>query len=120
MSKRLLSIVAELRSRPAMYLGERSIVRFDSFLAGYYMACAEFVTDASLTAKHHRFSRNISEKYHFGGGYGWMNILLQICNNDEEAALDLFFKEWDEFCALPEEKATDDYDENTPHNEVAE
>ncbi len=114
MSKRLLSVVNELRRRPVMYLGARSIIRFDNFLAGYYMACAEFIADASLTAKHQRFSRRMSEKYHLGGGHGWMSILLQACHNDEEAAFDLFFEEWDEFCALPEEKVTDDYDENTP------
>ena len=74
----------------------------------------EFIADASLTAKHQRFSRRMSEKYHLGGGHGWMSILLQACHNDEEAAFDLFFEEWDEFCALPEEKVTDDYDENTP------
>ncbi len=120
MNKDLISIVEVLRVRPCMYLGEKSIIRFSSFMDGYVQACADYELDFPFSEKTGRFTYQMAEKYKIGSPHGWARILLKACNNDDEAAFDLFFKEWDEFCALPEERATDDYDENTAHNEVAE
>lgn len=91
--KDFLELLNLIRPRPGLYLGARSITRLrcflDGFSAGYsYPKMQPLIPD---------FQDFIEKKYSEIRTISWNNILLEASGNDEEKALELFFREFDEF-----------------------
>ena len=78
-----------------MYLGETSISRVFCYILGYNTACAETIGDYTLFSKSGRFTDWVREKYEMPEwrALAWSQLLLKICENDEEKAFELLVQE---------------------------
>ena len=101
MSQQLIELLDILRVRTVMYIGELSITRFGAYIRGFFHAV--YLREPGLIHSKcylHEFTKVLAKKYTIKAMLGWSDILLQVSNNNDEAALELFWKEWDEFCKL--------------------
>lgn len=95
MADLVLEGIAKMRDRPAIYIGEYSANAMFLFLAGYVSALRDH-TKIELTI-YHQFIEGLYDKYgRGGGGHSWAWVLGQRAGGDA-AALDLFFRELEEF-----------------------
>ena len=111
------SIIDEIIHKPNLFLGEKSITKLNYFVFGYITACLEImqgVTPANetLAKQLEDFRQYIAQKYSEKRTIGWGSILLELAEQNESIAFDLFQKEWNEFCASSLSKK--DYDKNIP------
>jgi hypothetical protein len=94
----LYTIIHKIQKAPSMYLGRASIVCLQAFLSGYSIAQYELVTTQSPQDKDFQeFPEWIRQKFNIKTSQSWANILLFYAE-DEQKALDLFFKVFEEFC----------------------
>ncbi|RZK32125.1 MAG: hypothetical protein EOO63_02285 [Hymenobacter sp.] len=98
MAKGIYELLTEIKPRPAMWFGVAAIGRLDAFLHGFWYAHENYLVPA--------FEMPPFELLHdwtatrFNQGYstaGWCNILINECQGDEVAALQLFFTLLEEF-----------------------
>jgi hypothetical protein len=90
----LLTLV---RRRPAMYLGEASLVRMHAFLDGCLFMAHEFAIEREgpdFGAFHEWLARRFDWPESTAG---WCGILLVECGGDDRAALERFFALVEEF-----------------------
>ena len=84
------------RSRTAMYIGEKRLSTLKGFLDGvYYSFDAYDVKEEDYFNGLHDWVAN-----YYGWNEttaGWSQIILIECGNDEEKAVDEFFKVYDKF-----------------------
>ncbi len=104
------AMMATLRARPGMYFGSKSFTALRFFLDGYCSALVDIGVfqrnfgiwrDASPELP--RFHDWVAMKLEFGpsrADLGWQTAVLRSTNNDEEAAFDLFWTLFDEYCTL--------------------
>ena len=97
----LLELLMEMKEKPWIYLGEKSLKNLQHFIHG-------------ATFTHHKvsgvyeiflpnFQHFIRKKYDGGGSNNEFGIILENTTSDEEA-LDTYFKLLDEFLALSQEE----------------
>lgn len=80
-----------------MYLGRNSIICLQAFLSGYSIAQYELHANQSPQDKDFQeFPEWIRQKFNIKTSQSWANILLFYAE-DEQKALDLFFKMFEEF-----------------------
>lgn len=89
----VIHLLTMFRPNPHFYLGERSITRLRCFLDGFSVGYSYPKMQPLLPG----FQEFIEEKYSEKRSISWDNILLEVSDNDEEKALDLFFCEFDKF-----------------------
>lgn len=97
LDKSIYDVLARIRSKPAMYIGEKSIVRLDAFLQGISTGLA--MANLALRDVHdfRRFYDWVARRLGFyESTSGWCNMILSKSSNDEEA-LKQFFVLLDEF-----------------------
>ena len=90
-------LLDDIRRRPAMYLGRKSLRDLDAWLQGYHMGKAEAGAAASDEEQEFReFDAFVQDKYdwHDVGGWAWK---IAYYHRDDASALDEFFKLLDEF-----------------------
>lgn len=90
----VLQLLNMFRPHPHFYLGERSITRLRCFLDGFSVGYSFPCLEHSFFPE---FQEYIERKYSERDSLSWNIILLNAVGNDEEKALDLFFREFDEF-----------------------
>ena len=86
-------LIAEIKSRPTMYLGVRSISCLKAFLDGWYLRYPAGVVDAEIMGK---FQNWIENEYDAKGSQSWARIIL-FHSEDEYDALSKFFIDFDRF-----------------------
>ncbi len=106
MKRNIESLVELMRDRPAMYIGKHSITLFAMFLHGYSFAVYDRENMDDYSEKMGKFNARLTKKFGILDSLGWDGLILQVSNNDEEAAFKRFWIEWDEFCNTPEEETT--------------
>jgi hypothetical protein len=94
-SDSIFYIVAEIRRRPAMYLGKPSIHHLRCYLDGFFHGKSFQIKDAHLFGK---FTNWIEAKYEVTSTQGWAKI-IEFWSTDEINALENFFILLDEFQA---------------------
>jgi phosphoribosylanthranilate isomerase len=89
----------KIRERPAMYVGKKSLTRIQMFFYGFLYALD--LQDIEFNQRKfgpHYFHEWIASKLGWAEGTsGWLNMILNEVNNDEEKAVDLFYELLDEF-----------------------
>lgn len=86
----------DLRERPGMYLGKKSITLLYVYFGGYIHKDFK----ANFTNYHTSFCdfTEFVRKYHNGSlSKGWSSLILDATDGDEEKAVDLFYELLDEF-----------------------
>lgn len=91
--KDILELLNLIRPYPHFYLGVRSITRLRCYLDGFSVGYSYPKMQPLLPD----FQDFIEEKYSEIRTISWNDILLEASGNDEEKALELFFREFDEF-----------------------
>ncbi|EIC31602.1 MULTISPECIES: hypothetical protein [Methylomicrobium] len=92
----IFDLLGNIKLRPGLYLGGRSIVKLRNFLDGYYYALlVNGINDDE--AFWNKFQLFISNKYHIETSQGWDKIIL-FFSNDEEDAFEKFFDLFEVFC----------------------
>lgn len=114
MSKDLQELLQLLRVRTPMYIGEHSIIRFSAFLQGYFFAIRLQEGNYEMPRCMSKFTEWLAEKYSITSAWDWEHILFHLANHDDKAALELFWKKWDEFCDLMKNKEITENNDETP------
>src|SRR5437764_1496231 len=84
--------IALIRQRPALYLGECSLVRLRAFLDGCLFVVQEFGIEDDTQPAFGGFHDWVARRFGWRESTaGWCNIILQQCGGDDRKALDLFF-----------------------------
>lgn len=120
----IYNIIEQIRPRPGMYLGERSITRLRSFLDGYQSALSdlgirEVSEDTLLPLPLQCFHDYVALRFdYYESTSGWCNMILDQTAHDEEKGLQLFFALFDDFKRLKTTRflAADLTDENKAHH----
>ena len=88
-------LINEIRKRPGLYLGKKSISLFRAFIHGYEQCLSEseMTRDVRLHPDLYEF---VLEKYPTILSIGWVEIILGQSSSEEEA-FDKFFVLYDEF-----------------------
>jgi len=98
----VFELIELIKKRPVLYIGSNNITSMENFMHGYDFAC--LVNDIeynNIYPLFWYFHEWIMEKYNWNESTaGWKNIILKENNNDEIKALDVFFKQIDEFKKL--------------------
>jgi hypothetical protein len=85
-------LIAELKRRPAMYLGSTSIDRLSAFISGWTFA-RDNSSDIETLAS---FQRWVAKKFDVTTSHHWDHIIPFYCMNDNEV-LSRFFELYEEF-----------------------
>ena len=91
----IVDLILEIKKRPAMYLGHRKISCLKSFLDGWYLRNPKEIRDIEIMGE---FQDWVEKKYDMRETHSWDRILM-FNSPDEFGALELFFKELDDFLA---------------------
>ena len=83
----------EFRERPGMYLGEYSISKLGIFLSGFMVGSFYYDKTKTSLIRFNSFIEWFEIKYSLERCSSWTYPFLEMRNNDEKAAMDLFFEE---------------------------
>jgi hypothetical protein len=96
-SEYLYEMLQEIKKRPGMYLGKRSISRLRSFLDGYMGAREDLgLPRTEQEREFNGFQEWIQERFSITSSHGWDSIIL-FYSADERDALDKFFELFEKF-----------------------
>ena len=89
----------KIKERPAKYVGKKSLTRIQMFFYGYcYALDLQHIEFKGEKFKSYSFHDWIAEKLGWRESTsGWLNMILDKANGDEEKAVDLFYELLDEF-----------------------
>lgn len=94
-------ILKEIKKRPGMYLGEKSITRLRNFLDGYLISKHDM--DKNYNTSFYKFASFVGEYYDDSSNKGWNRIILEN-SEDEAKAVDIFYELIDKFIEKKYEK----------------
>ncbi|MCW8879964.1 MAG: hypothetical protein OQK51_23120 [Kangiellaceae bacterium] len=94
----LPEIIREIEARPLMWLPEKHIMYFWTFLQGYLLTNQDRI-DHTLMIE---FEKHFSNKYQIKTTHGWARNMNHMCSNPHDA-LDRFFEEFNEFMEVYEQ-----------------
>ncbi|BFT72436.1 hypothetical protein [Paenibacillus sp. P36] len=93
MDSRLIELLENIKKRPGLYLGRKSLLFLLHFLHGYQQCLFHIEgTYYTLTG----FQEYIEDIYDFHGVHNWASIIQFNCTTDDEA-FDKFYQHLDEF-----------------------
>jgi hypothetical protein len=93
----LYDLIRNIQKRPAMYLGQPSISHLRTFLAGYFFARHQLEQPETEQEKQFSsFQDWVQQRFKVTSSQSWDKIIL-FFSQDEQKALELFFKLFDEF-----------------------
>jgi hypothetical protein len=90
-------LLDKIKTRPALYLGKRSIFSLQAFLDGYTCACRQL--GISVTEQEQEFAEFqdwIEKQFNQPSTHSWARIIV-FYSEDESQALDTFFELFDKF-----------------------
>ncbi|WP_433814822.1 hypothetical protein [Flavobacterium johnsoniae] len=94
----LYKYIDSIKTKTAMYIGERSLSALYFYINGYQAACVIKGIDEKLEPSFDLFHDFTADYYLRGESTaGWKNIILAECFGNEEQALDTFFVLFDDF-----------------------
>jgi hypothetical protein len=96
-----LPVIKQIKSRTAMYVGQRSISCLRAFLNGWEFAHEGKVDGASLM---HDFQKWVARKCKVKAAHSWDRIIL-FESQDEADALEKLIVWFDEFCSAQDKAA---------------
>ena len=96
--KDLYELLQEIKARPALYVGGKSIFRLESFIDGYFYARRDSGLPLSEREKDYfnNFHQWLEERLRAKTTLSWSKIIF-FRSSDEIQATELFFKLFDEF-----------------------
>ncbi len=109
MQKKIYDLLMDIRKRPGVYLGQKSLTLLHSFLGGYIVRLAEEgYTDVYLRG----FQNYISNRFNIQSAHSWAHI-IRFYSASEAEAFDRFYELLDEYLSKNGEKISesDDYRE---------
>jgi hypothetical protein len=89
-------ILEEIKEKPQMYTGDKTLVSLRQFINGFQFATSIYQME-SLNPSFSDFSQWLGEKYKTGLSLSYYTIIIKECKNNEEKALALFFELLEEF-----------------------
>jgi len=93
----LEDLLKEIKKRPGMFLGKKSLLSLHSFLAGYMMARLDMgLSTTKQEQKFNDFAEWIPIKFNDNSTRSWAGIIL-LNSEDESQAFDRFFELLEEF-----------------------
>ena len=96
----IYDIIARIRPRPAMFLGDCSLVRMRAFIDGCTFMAQELGVEQHPDFR--GFHDWVARKFGWGESTaGWCNIILQECGGDDRKAMETFFELVDEYRETP-------------------
>jgi hypothetical protein len=90
-------LLSEFRKRPGMYLGDYSLSKLPTFVAGFMVACSFYDESKTGMERFSQFQDWVETRHSFERSSSWTMPFLEMSNNDDQAALDLFFSELEKF-----------------------
>jgi len=87
--------VSEIRQRPGLYLGHKSLVALRHYLNGYIDGI-NLNNDGVLESFYPGFQEFIQDRYHITSTHGWAEIIIFYSQSDEKA-FDRFYELLNEF-----------------------
>lgn len=102
--KNIYDLIALIEKRPALYVGQANLTYVTHFIRGWLMH-AEMNADANDHSEKpnppfNYFLNHLYMKYDQRDSRGWWQLILEFCRGDEAEALQLFFREVNEFIKL--------------------
>jgi hypothetical protein len=76
----------KISERPAMYLGEATLTRFDAFLLGWMLESGDPNTSVVMSG----FQAWVSDRYKIKSSHSWANIIRFYAQDDVSALKDAF------------------------------
>lgn len=101
-SEELYELLKNIKKRPAMYIGTKSIMNLKVFLDGVFYAAAYLDEQDESPRFLQGFQEWIQIQYDISSSHHWSSI-LNFFSADEAEAFDLFYKRLDDFLSLGEE-----------------
>ncbi|MEH1913742.1 hypothetical protein [Nostoc sp.] len=93
----LYELLASIKKRPGMYLGNNSITKLDMLLRGYSLAQRKVgILPTQQEREFEGFQLWVQEKYGINSGQSWSKIIL-FYSVDEHEALQKFFELFEEY-----------------------
>ncbi|MGV3756158.1 MAG: hypothetical protein ACO1QS_12320 [Verrucomicrobiota bacterium] len=93
----IYDLIEQIRKKPGMYIGERSINRLHAFLVGYTAGIARTGFMLGGLEDFHRFHEWTAQQLGFtGSSAGWHNMIRERSTSEADA-FDHFFKLLDQF-----------------------
>ncbi|MCC3452155.1 MULTISPECIES: hypothetical protein [unclassified Microcoleus] len=90
-------LLDKIKSRPALYLGKRSIFSLQAFLDGYTFACRQLAIPVTEQEQEFaEFQDWIEKQFNQPSTQSWARIIL-FYSKDESQALDTFFQLFENF-----------------------
>ena len=109
MNKEIYDLLMDIRKRPGVYLGQKSLTLLHSFLGGYIIRLAEEgYTDVDLSD----FQNYIANRFNIQSAHSWAHI-IRFYSASETEAFDRFYELLDEYLSENSEAIcnSDDYRE---------
>jgi hypothetical protein len=102
----LYDLIRNIQKRPAMYLGQPSIIHLRTFLAGYFFARHQLGQPETKQEQHFSgFQAWIQQRFNVASSQSWDKVIL-FFSQDEQKALDQFFELFDEFSKTEQTQAS--------------
>lgn len=92
--EKIYEILEQMKKRPAMYLGKKSIILLEAFINGYLDREKEI--DNNYIPSFSYFANYVKEYYDNQISNSWAKIILFYSADDEEA-FDIFYNILDDF-----------------------
>lgn len=92
--KKVKKLLEDIKSRPGVYFGEKSIRNLTHLLSGYFMGINEFLNTPAILLNN--FQQFVENYYNIKTFRHWSDIIL-FHSATEEDAFDKFFELSDEF-----------------------
>ena len=93
MQKEIYNLLMDIRKRPGVYLGQKSLTLLHSFLGGYIVRLAEEgYTDVDLND----FQNYIANRFNIQSAHSWAHI-IRFYSGSEAEAFDRFYELLDEY-----------------------
>jgi len=90
--------IAQIRPRPALYIGFHSLVLLRAFLDGCFHMAGEHGIERCERPDFSGLHDWVAERFGWSESTaGWCNIIVQECGGDEARALDRFFELVEEY-----------------------
>ena len=94
MPEYIKKLLEDMRKRPGVYFGKKSLDRLATFLSGY--RCCVLERDGEAPSDLPGFQEFVAERYNIQSAHHWSDIIQFYCSTEEEA-FDTFFELIDEF-----------------------
>ncbi len=95
--KNFYQLLDKIKTRPALYLGKRSIFSLQAFLDGYTFACRQLAIPVTEQEQEFaEFQNWIEKQFNRQSTKSWARIIL-FYSEDESQAIDTFFELFEDF-----------------------